>query len=351
MTRTSATPSRLTPLWDAMRADRLDTLIIYGVSALGQYGAFTYVTSNLPSNKGSYVVLARDEDPMLLPVTPHGRSSGRAAQLARLAATVEGSVGIAAGPQGLPPRDAAQLNAALGTRLIDDASGLIDRLRRRATEETEDQLRITARHIERVLCLVERETAAGDTELEVAARIRAGLTLAGAQVDIVQVSASDFRGGPPSSRRIHDGDVVTVFAEAARADGQWVELGALYLVGDVDDRRMAVAETIVAALRAGVRNAVPGTATDSIWREMNDLSRSIGPPTIGWGHASGADEGPLLIGPEEDAIIAERDVLCIHPSASSPDGSEAFAIANTVIAGVGPLSDFPFDLRRVLRRP
>lgn len=336
-------------LWKEMDAAGLDSLIVYGVDALAQYGAFAYATGARPANKGAYALVRPGESPLVLTITARADTAARRNELEPLMTAASGRVGVATGSQGLPPGDREMVAGHLAGRFAGDVTTLLDELRRTADERDERELRATARVLEGALAAVESEACTGDTELEIAARIRAAITREGAQTDIVQVSAV-FTGAPPSERRIAEGESVTVFAEASRAGGHWVEVGGIFLAGGVDGGRVRAAEAVVAALADGADQLREGSTTAEVIGAMKARTEPIGRRTIGWGHAVGVDEGPLTLHEGEDLALAARQVFALHPSAVDIDRAFAIAAAGTFIVGTRPLSDHPYRLR-TLRRP
>jgi Xaa-Pro aminopeptidase len=216
----------------------LDTLIVYGTSALAQYGNVSYLTGtltgNLPGNKGVYCVIRSGLPPVLVTTSRMERRAvslsitqgietiepahpGRAAQLALVAGLCRGRSPALAGPPHVPYADGLALREHMRREL--PVVDLVGEARRSLTAEDHACMRVEARRIEEALTGVIANLGPGLTERDLAAAIEGQLIRRGSQVRIVHVCAGHFHGQAPGLDVIGDGDLLTVLPKAPARRG------------------------------------------------------------------------------------------------------------------------------------
>jgi Xaa-Pro aminopeptidase len=333
---------------------------------VGQFGNFTYLTGYLPDNKGRYAVLRRGGEPVLVaadgveqrwltddPQVPvevvAPAHLGRHAQLA-LVAELAGP-GLAAVADGLPAEDAEVLEDALGARICPAGGSVLRDARERSTAEDRDELRATAATAEAALQALGRQLQPWMTERDAAAIVEAELIRSGSLVRIVQVVGGHFHGQRPTARVLEAGDVVTAFAETAGAGGHWVELGAIFHLGQVDADAQNASNTLIEQLAGCAERLSVGRPIAALAEHFVTAMEPHGLPTIGLGHGSGVDEARWTVNPGSDRHTKPGDVVSLHPTlepSRTPD--RAVGVANTYLVGPGlvePLSRMPLAVQQL----
>ncbi|WP_395405127.1 M24 family metallopeptidase [Arthrobacter sp. UC242_113] len=186
------------------------------------------------------------------------------------------------------------------------------------------------------------------TEREVAAAITQSLRVSGSVFDIVHVVANDFRGQAPRARDILEGDIVTVFVETSGPDGHWVELGAIYAIGRVSDRRRLLARRVIGALAGAAEHVRVDQEYGVLAENLGDAGR----PTVGFGHGTGVDEIPVTVAPGARTRLRDGEAIVLHPSLTDPARGDAAGVANTFLTGPHggtALSAHPLTLHHVSR--
>lgn len=362
--------SRWRLLWEALRDDGLSAMVIHGRGQVAHFGNIAYLTGHVPSNKGLFAVIAPGrapeiivssaqaarfvlKDPSLAPgVVVRTAGIGPEARLYEsiAAAAGEGRIGLAATDDlGLPAKVRDRIASALGPGAdVVDATGRLETLRRLPESAKVAQMRLSMGRAEGAMEAASRRMQTGCTESEVAAAVVEYLRSSGSVFDIVHVAANDFIGQHPGTRNIVDGDIVTVFVETASVDGYWVELGALFAVGDVSAQRVRLAEKALKVLKNAASYLHSGQKASVVAAFVAGQGRQ----TIGIGHCTGLDEIPLPLTPEATWTLMDGEAIALHPSLLSEDGQQAIGLANTYIVsdkGGLPLSQYPKKLRRISR--
>ncbi|CAH0125535.1 hypothetical protein SRABI83_00061 [Arthrobacter sp. Bi83] len=351
-----------------MDQDRVDSLIVYGLGALSNYGPFTYLTGHLPSNKGLYAVIRQGEAPVIIaPSTVAAQAIhaddpapgalvaaasgiGREAYFETVIGRSVGAVGIVAPTAaGLPYADYRRLVRLLGAEPHDSAP-LLSEVRRWTDQDDVQALGEAVHRAQRALEAFGQVVRVGDTEQQAAAAVTSQLKRQGSRIDVVHVCAGVFRGQHPTTEPIAEGSVVTAFAETAGSSGHWAELGAVFLAGEVSDGRRKLALTAISALSEGASLLREGAQIQSIAQSLTAAIGRVGHPTIGLGHSTGVDEGHTLIEASEEESVRAGDTYALHPSVSSGDRAAAVAVANTFVVaadGPKPFTDFPHHLHQI----
>lgn len=362
--------SRWRSVWETLESEGLDALVIHGRGQVAHYGNITHLTGHIPNNKGLFVVIAQSRAPEVIAssaqaaryvlmdqslapgvvVRAPGNSPRATLYKEIAAATGPGTVGLAAANEnGLPYKDHGGILAALEPcAQVIDAFGILESLRRQPERTKTEQLRRSMARAEGAMEAAAHQLRTEGTEAGVAGAIAQYLRSHGSLFDIIHVAANEFHGQHPGDRPILDGDLVTVFIETTAADGHWVELGALFAVGDVATRRLRFAEQAMKALDGAAGYLRGGHQAGAV---AEFLARQ-GRHTIGFGHCIGLDEIPLPITNGSAWTLLDGEAIALHPSLVSESGQESAGVANTYIVGETggvPLSQYPTTLRRISR--
>lgn len=357
-------------MWETLEREGLDALVIHGRGQTAHYGNIAHLTGHIPNNKGLFVVIARSRAPEVIAssaqaaryvlldqslapgvvVRAPGNSPKATLYTEIAAAAGPGTVGLAASNEnGLLHKDHTGILAAMGpcARVI-DAFGIMESLRRQPETIKTERLRSSMARAEGAMEAAAHRLRSDGTEADVAGVIAQYLRSHGSLFDIIHVAANEFHGQHPADRPILDGDLVTVFIETAAADGHWVELGALFALGDVSTQRLMLADQTVKALDGAASYLRGGHQASAV---AGFLARQ-GRHTIGFGHCIGLDEIPLPITNGSAWTLLDGEAIALHPSLVREGGQESAGVANTYVVsetGGVPLSHYPTTLRRISR--
>ncbi|KQQ08240.1 M24 family metallopeptidase [Rathayibacter sp. Leaf296] len=342
-----------------MTAHDLDALLVFGAEPLGGYGDFLVATGLLPPGKGALSVVRRTGRPVVV------TTSEQDARVLRAADRAGGYRIVSAGVDPLPTIVVSELLsvpvgrvAVLGDRaahrLVSEVTAALPpdlsvvdgpdlrSLRRVLGPPDELALDEAAARVRDGLLAARDAARPGATERGVAAAAHAALVAAGAVTVIVQVEANGFHARHPTGTVLAEGDVVTVFVEAAGIDGWWIEAGGPLAIGAVPvELRRAMSEITDAAARPPEVRA-GGRLADTA-RRLAEATTHLGPPSIGIGHLSGIDEVAEALRPDSEAAFAVGDLLCVHPSAQLPGGITVAAASTALVTeeGARALVDVP----------
>jgi Xaa-Pro aminopeptidase len=346
----------------------LDTLVVYGRGAVGQYGFVHYLTGVFPSHKGTYAVLPYERAPTIVAATEaeaevmrlgsegaldvafrDGSSDAYLGLVARLARQHVGRprIGLAAGGgAGLPSHQRDTLAGLLDPEPLVPVDDLLYDLKAYVSESDVRGLQDAVSVADAGLNAFAGSARAGITEWEAASRIECELRAQGALSTLVHVASAPFYGQAPTQRRIDVGDLVTVLVELTSWDGYWVEVGACFGCGQVSDAGREVAAHCIRCLEECPSFINPHTPASLIATELENRIRNAGGRrVIGLGHGVGIDEGPPTIAQCVQDAIRDPSALAIHPSVAM--SGLAVAVANTFVVdaeSTKPLSQHPYEL-------
>lgn len=363
--------------WDrsreVLRAAGVGPVIVYASGVLGRYGLANYLTGTFPDPKGTYVVFGSGVPPVIVAAAPGERlrwerygnalveiaypaGPSRRARLERVAELINAQedsgppAAAAGGMRGLPWKDHQCLTELLGIADLPDVSHLLEDVKRFKTPTDLKGMRSSIRMAEDALDRFVTRAYAGMTELKAAAMIESKLREEGALTCLVEVSAGPYLSQAPTHRPLERGDLITVFVEAANADGYWVELGALVRFGRIAADRQSLAEKTIDTLRQAERYVVPGSRASDLACRIGKLVEAGGRPAFGYGHGVGVDEEPPVVSPYDHTPIETGTTIALHPSILTPGDQVSLAVANTYSLdehGAAPLSNHPYRIYSV----
>ncbi|MFJ2543994.1 M24 family metallopeptidase [Microbacterium sp. NPDC087589] len=331
----------------------LDAAVITGVGTVGGHAELSWLTGHVPDHRGAWALRVVGEATTLVipdggPEPTDDESSsirspedGRCPQAQIAAALLDGArIGVA----GTGSTIASSFPA-----VVLDIGAHLAGLAREVSPTTATALREHAEVVRRALAATATVLVPGVNELDIAAATASELARGGSVLQIIHASVDRFHAQRPSARRVAPGSIVTIFAESAPAVGGWVEGGIVVPVDGADTAAQRMIEALDAALRAGIAAARPGRTLGEVATTMAQHLRDVGEPTIGWGHSTGSDQGPLVVRHDSVETIRAGDALCLHPSVRAADGRSA-GVATTVLIGTDTTEDLiPAAVRDAIR--
>lgn len=253
----------------------------------------------------------------------------------------------------LTVREAERLSAGLRSRVV-PTSDLVERLRQVKDESEVTAIRSAAALAQEALAAVLPTVAAGDREIDVAARLESALRLRGSEWHpFPTIVASGPRAAMPhartSSRELRRGELLLIDF-GAQVDGYCADITRTVALGPADDRQRTVYQIVREAQRSsreGIRAGMTGREADAIARDQI-TARGYGEAfghSLGHGLGLEVHEGPRLAATAE-AVLPVGAVVTVEPGIYLPGWGGVRLEDDVWLAADGPalLSDGRTDL-------
>ncbi|MEQ9335218.1 Xaa-Pro peptidase family protein [Thalassobaculum sp.] len=185
--------------------------------------------------------------------------------------------------------------------------------------------------------------SAGMTEREAARRLRIDIAERGADATPFLPAISGPGGVDqivcgPSDRVLVDGDIL-FFDTGSTFNGYFCDFDRNYAVGRASDAARRAHEAVWQATEAGIAAAVPGAATDDVWRAMAtvlEAAGSVGNNVGRLGHGLGLQlTEPPSNRPGDGTVLREGMVLTIEPGMEYAPGRMIVHEENVAITAGG----------------
>jgi Xaa-Pro aminopeptidase len=215
------------------------------------------------------------------------------------------------------------LRAARPNLEIVDIGPLMRPLRRKKDADEIAQLRRSMHAGEAGLVAAHEKVRPGMTELDVFLIVQnAAMTALGEQVIVYGDFASGPRcerdkGGPPTSRRIENGDLLLIDFSVVVAGYRGDFTNTFVVGGGATPRQRELFEACVGALKSGELSLKPGTPARDVDRAVRGHFASLGmdqyfPTHSGHGIGLGHPEPPYFV-PESSDTLEADDVVALEP--------------------------------------
>lgn len=368
--RTDVAPARYEALWRETDGAGLDALVLVARAAAGSRGPMRFVADwhlNYVHN-AVYAVVVKDEPPLI--VANHARQARTVKERAGLNAELDtntgealraalertvgssGRVGIAPMNAIMPVEEYLYVKDALPGIEIVDATDTWEAARMVKSAADLDAARESYRILKESYAKLVEVAGAGVSESEIQAEVEYVYRRSGVyDFNTLMGSGPTFYWGPPGSRSLEQGDLITFLFEFAGPRGFWVERTVVGSVGEpaADVRRLydvclAAKDEAAAVMKAGNR------ACDVVLRGKEYVAE-VAPELIvdDWmGHALGLDtiEAPDMT-PADETVLQEGMLISLHPRFFLPDRSNTISVGDTYVVGTDGaelLVEFPHEL-------
>lgn len=183
----------------------------------------------------------------------------------------------------------------------------------------------------------------GDTEREAARRLRIDIAERGADATPFMPAISGPGGVAqivcgPGDRVLAEGDILFIDT-GSTFNGYFCDFDRNFAVGRVSDATHRAHEAVWQATEAGIAAAVPGAATDDVWRAMAtvlEAAGSIGNNVGRFGHGVGLQlTEPPSNRPGDGTVLCEGMVLTIEPGMEYAPGRMIVHEENVAITDTG----------------
>ena len=292
-------------------------------------------------------------------------TDGAADICAAVVAVVEG-LGLPAKQIGIVGLDSVSF--ALGSSLLRSLGdgyrrfdGEFLRATQRKTAEEIDNAERASRIAEQGWEMLLATARPGMQELELATEICIHMTALGADDNFLMLSASQHARAvrPPSQRILEAGDILLCEISPG-FDGQFSQICRTAVLGDMPDIFPAKYELLRAAVRCGMKAAMPGAVVADVVRAMNRILEQAGyaqfciPPHIrARGHGLGAGSlSPGDLTADNETLLDRDMVFVIHPNQYMPETGYLMCGEPVVVADAGAraLTTRPATLDRIALR-
>jgi Xaa-Pro aminopeptidase len=253
----------------------------------------------------------------------------------------------------LSVREAERLTSGLRSRVV-ATHDLVERLRQVKDGAEVAAIRAAAELAQEALAEVLPTIAAGDRELDVAARLESALRVRGSEWHpFPTIVASGPRAAMPhartSSREINRGEFLLIDF-GAQVDGYCADITRTVAIGPADDRQQSVYQVVRDAqltARQGIRAGQTGREADALARDVIS-ARGFGEAfghSLGHGLGLEVHEGPRLATTAE-AVLPVGSVVTVEPGIYLPGWGGVRLEDDVWLGADGPvlLSDGRTDL-------
>lgn len=355
---------RLEAIWEEMRSDHLDALVVGGRGLLTQYGFFEYVAGFCPIVRLCYAVVTPGDLPVLvMPTVSDAWYARQATQLVDVRVAGQGDVisdhdglppviaqilherKVDAGTIGMvglqhiiPAMDYEHLREELPGAKFVDGTGSIGRVKAiKSIEERQEVLRSCAIADAGLEVFMERAREGSDG-WELWGEVQREVRCRGAREVLIMISSDPFFNDTPRHEPISDGDLVCTYVEISGPNGFWVEKASLFAVGAISDAKRGIAESCLeahgAASAAMLAGNTAGLVADALTETIHDPTLEFG---IWHGHGVGVDHDVPVITHGDSTPLVEGMVLALHPNFVTSDRTLGASVADTyIVQAAGP---------------
>lgn len=350
--------TRLSAIWDAMRDESYDALIVAGRGLLTQYGYLEYVVGFSPLVRLTYAVVIPDQQPILVAATASDawyasmatdltdvRAGGLGDVISKQDNLPEGvakvlsdykvdrgKVGLVGLKHIVPVGDYEDILAALPDAQISDATELVGRVKAiKSADEQKEVLRSCA-IADAGLKTFQDRAAIGVTGWEMWGEMQRTVHSQGAREVLIMVSNDPFFNTPPRNEPLEQGDLVCVYVEITGPNGFWVEKASLFEFGTTSDSKRQMAELCLTSHRAASAQFVAGGSAD---RAAAALEATVEGHDVDFGiwhgHGVGIDHDIPVVTSGDNTVFVPGMVLALHPNFTNKAQTVGASVADTFI--------------------
>jgi Xaa-Pro aminopeptidase len=208
---------------------------------------------------------------------------------------------------------------ALSARTLDDVTAALQRARAVKDPDEIEGIRAAIRAADAGQAAARAAFTAGKNELELWTETRAAMeAAAGSRIpvlaDLVTGSRTGEVGGPPSERRIEEGDLLIVDL-VPRVGGYWGDSCATIALGEPDETVRRAHTTALEALEAAKAAVRPGTRAGDVDAAARGLVEAAGgsyPHHTGHGVGRAMHEEPRIV-PSSERVLEAGMVVALEP--------------------------------------
>lgn len=342
---------RLAELRKAMEAEGIEALVVCGRDDIRYRGRTFYVSDVWQLLADTHVVILRDGDPIFIGGQVFGlgqseesdwpgefRVNGHPGQEIAAVLKEKGLGDQRVGLVGISDASFAHkhyLDVAAGVPNAElvDATALFESVRHSNSEEEMKALEATSAVFRDIYAEIDPVVKPGMTEIELAAQAHRISREHGLRDPMVLLQTTPYGAlSFGTAKEIVESDVVTVWVESAGPSGHWLEYRQCYSFGSPSSEHQEFWELQKASVAAGLEAIRPGAMASEFVTAVQDRMKEGG-YDLGFTdaencrgmfslHGIGSDAIQGVWVPGNDRVLAEDEVVNIHPTVQFPSDEQ-----------------------------
>lgn len=364
--------------WDQldllMETEKLDVVVIYGKGIITQYGFLYYFGGYYPILRPGFIIYAKGQEPVAYYSTradsylakqmgfiKDSRYLGTGdvihseadlyTQISELINSYEpNKVGVV-GLESMMSGNQSKLFKQLLDGELLDITNNVEKIKGIKSLDEQEGIRQSFSVALESFDEFKHVIKPGRTSAEIAADIEKIARGKGAIDTLIFVEEGPYFLRKPTSNKITNNSLVTAYVEMIDENGYWVEKGGLFVVGEISEEEMKLAEACVNAMKEIHQTLKPGIPVNTVANIISKHTESLDVKMGIWhGHGIGVDHDLPILTDTDTSLIEEGMVISVHPNFS--DGEEKFgaSIADVFVItkdGAESLSSGEYEIIKI----
>jgi len=357
-----------------METEKLDVVVIYGKGIITQYGFLYYFGGYYPILRPGFIIYAKGKEPIAYYSTRADNYLAKKmgfikdtrflgtgdvvhseADLYKHISELINSynpkkVGIVGLESMMTGNQSAFFKNILEADLVDITNN-VEKIK--GIKSPDEQVGIRQSYSVALESFAEFKNAIrpGRTSSEIAADIEKIARGKGAIDTLIFVEEGPYFLRKPTSTKITNNSLVTAYVELIDENGYWVEKGGLFIVGEISDEEMKLAESCVNAMKEIQQTLKPGIPVNTVAKIINKHTESLNVKMGIWhGHGIGIDHDLPILTDTETSPFEENMVISVHPNYSDDQEKFGASIADVFVItedGAESLSKGEYDIIKI----
>ncbi|MDN3436836.1 M24 family metallopeptidase [Planococcus sp. APC 3900] len=354
-----------------METENLDVVVIYGKGIITQYGFLYYFGGYYPILRPGFIIYAKEQKPIAYYTTR--ADSYLAKQMgfiddARFLGTGDvihseadlykhigdlinsyepDKIGVVGLESMMSSSQSSMLKNLLDAEVLDITEN-IEKIKGIKSPDEQEGIRQSFSLALESFEEFKNAIRPGRTSAEIAADIEKVARAKGAIDTLIFIEEGPYFLRKPTSAKITNNSLVTAYVELIDENGYWVEKGGLFIVGEVSEEELELAQSCVSAIKEIQQTLKPGipinTVAKIIDKHTDKLDVNIG---IWHGHGIGVDHDLPILTDSDTSLFEEDMVISVHPNYSDKKEKYGVSIADVFIItkdGAESLSQGEYDI-------
>lgn len=349
---------RLDRIRALLRENGWDILVVLGRGRIGEYGHLKYASGYCPIIRLGAAVFCSNREPALLLPTPSdivlsqdvsfipdirlapprndvGKGSEMARELLRIIAengATSQKVAIVGLGDLLPLKEYKDWREYLSGHIICDGTRMFRAMKTQKNDTDREAIRQSAAMVDAGFEALVEVLRAGGGFRKASGAAESVLRENGALESLVYINAGPNYRRRPQPGGPREGDLLTVFVEAADENGYWTELARLLAFGKISQEDSDIGDAIHEAFDVALPLLSSGQEINGVCAAMQRMVEARGlqlHPEIG--HGVGIDHDlPEFRAMNRDRL-ADGTVIAFHPLVRDLSGKRGGSIGETII--------------------
>lgn len=342
-------------LEEKMEKENLDAVIIYGRGVVTQYGYLYYFANYYPVLRPGFVVKVRGEDPVVYYTTradlflAKERGTIKNVQFAGIGDVVDSKNGVLEQITSFINSKEAKkigicglynlMSYAEADFLINnlqgdvvDSTALIQEIKAIKEKDEMEAVRETFEIAELGYAEFKKNIASGKHPAEIVGHVEHVVRSHGSLSTLIFLEEGPYFLRKPTLTPLSNSGLLTAFVEIVGPNGNWVEKGGLFALGELTEEEEAIGQACVNAMKAVKKAIKPGLRVSELAKIIQKESEHLKVNSGIWsGHGVGIDHDLPIIREDTDAIIEAGMVLSIHPNFSNVEETVGASMADVFL--------------------